>query len=77
MSIELDKIFNAHKDKTREGQEDTCMAYAHDVTKTIEGRNRNLQKKIPRNPVRGATGRNNLILSRNTSENKDNDQIMS
>ncbi len=32
MGVELDKAFNAHKDKTRKGKEGTCDASAHDVS---------------------------------------------
>ncbi len=33
MGIELDKAFNANKDKTREGWEGACVACDHDITK--------------------------------------------
>ncbi len=33
MGLELDKAFNAHRDKTREEQRGTCMSHAHDITK--------------------------------------------
>ncbi len=32
MGLELDKAFNTHRNKTREGQRGTCMAHAHEVT---------------------------------------------
>ncbi len=58
MGLELDKAFDAHRDKTREGQRGTCMARAHDVTENQRRRHRNLQKRIPGNHERGATGHN-------------------
>ncbi len=36
VGLELDKLFNAHKDKTRERQEGTYMDCVHDITKTKE-----------------------------------------
>ncbi len=63
MGLDLDKSFNAHNDKTREGQRGTCIACAHDITKNHRRRNRNLQKGIPGNPVRGTTGHNRLCLN--------------
>ncbi len=41
--MELDKVFNANEDKTREGPEGLCM--------TIEGRGVDLQEQVPGNPV--------------------------
>ncbi len=55
MGLEIDKVFNAHKDKTREGQRGTCMALAHDVTYNQGRRHRNLHKRIPGNCERGTT----------------------
>ncbi len=52
MGIELDKVFNAHNDSTREGQRGACMERAHDITKNHRRRNGNLQKRMPRNPMR-------------------------
>ncbi len=59
MGIELDKAFNAHKDKAREEQE-VCEWYVlMKLHRTIEGWNGNLHKRIPGNPVRGTTWHNN------------------
>ncbi len=33
VGIELDKVFIAHKDKTRERWEWACISHAHEVTK--------------------------------------------
>ncbi len=33
MGLGLDKAFNAHIDKTREGQRSMCMAHAHNITR--------------------------------------------
>ncbi len=33
VGIELDKVFNAHNDKAREGEEGVKMAFAHGATK--------------------------------------------
>ncbi len=57
--LELDKTFNAHRDKTREGRRDTCMAHAHDFTRNQRRRHSNLQMRILRNHERGTTGHNN------------------
>ncbi len=54
---------NPHKDKAREGQVRTCMAHAHNVTNNHRKRNKNLPKRFPRNPVRGATGHNKLMAN--------------
>ncbi len=55
--IELGKVFNTHKDKTREGQEGLCMAHVHDIIKrTMEGRSGNLQKRME--SCKGVTGHN-------------------
>ncbi len=62
VGLELDKAFNTHKDKTREGQRSTCMTHAHDVTKNQRRRHWNLQKRIPINHERGTTGHNTLPL---------------
>ncbi len=37
------------------------MACAHDIMKNHKRRKRNLQKRIPGNPVRGTTGNNSVI----------------
>ncbi len=58
VGLELDKAFNTHEDKTRERQGSMYMAHVHDSTKNTRRRHRNLHKKIPGNPVRGATGHN-------------------
>ncbi len=47
VGLELDKAFNAHRDKTRERQWGTCMAHAHDITKNQRRRHRNILKRIP------------------------------
>ncbi len=65
MGLVLDKAFNAHRDKTREGQRGTCMASAHDITKNQRRRLGNLQKRIPRNHERGATGHNTWMSHAN------------
>ncbi len=54
--IKLDKAFNTQTDKTREGQEGKCMVCVHDIKKAIYGRNENLQKRIPRNPLEEQLG---------------------
>ncbi len=54
------QVFNAHRDKRREGQRGTCMARAHDITKNQNRRHRNLLKRIPGNHERGATGHNRV-----------------
>ncbi len=56
VGIKLDKVFNAHNDKTREGQGGTCMRCANDITKNHRKRNRNLQKGNHGHSVRGTTG---------------------
>ncbi len=61
MGLELDKAFNAHRDKTREGQRGTCMAHAHDITKNQRRRRGNLQMRIPGNHERGATRHNSMM----------------
>ncbi len=61
MGLELDKAFNAHKDNIREGRVGTCMSSC-DVAKNHR-QNGNLEKGIPGNPVRGATGHNTFIFA--------------
>ncbi len=58
VGIALDKAFSANKYKTREGQEVACRAHAIMSQRSIEGRNVNLQKRIPLNTVRGINGHN-------------------
>ncbi len=55
MGLELDKAFNAHRDKICEGQRDMCMTSAHDITKNQRRRHRNLQKTILGNHQLGIT----------------------
>ncbi len=56
VDVELDRAFNTHKEKTREGQGGKCMACAHEFIKNHRRRNWNLQRRIPRNPMRGEAG---------------------
>ncbi len=62
VGLELDKAFNIHYDKTREGQRGMCMACVHDVTDNHTRRNGNLKRRISRNPVRCSTGHNSPML---------------
>ncbi len=52
------QAFNTYRDRTREQRRGMCMARAHDITKNQRRRHGNLQKRIPWNHERGATGHN-------------------
>ncbi len=55
MGIELDMTFNAHKDKTREGQEGLYMIHAHDVTQNYTWDEQESTKEDSQESQRGTT----------------------
>ncbi len=58
MDIIVDSIVAVNTRTRRGGKRGTCMACVHDITKNHRRRKGNLQKRIPMNPVSGATGHN-------------------